>query len=82
MVKIYDSIFRNIDDLTKQILYKYFPKNAKIKAVRKAQKQVGEKDCGIFVLAFATSLALGGDIEDATFHQDPMRLHLASTILI
>ena len=63
MVKIYDSVFRNIDDPTKQILYKYFPKNAKIKVVGKAQKQVGEKDCGIFSLAFSTSLALGVGIE-------------------
>ena len=81
MVKIYDSVFRSINDPTKQILYKYFPKNAKIKVVGKAQKQVGEKDCGIFAVAFATSLALGVDIEDTTFHQDWMRLHLARYFL-
>ena len=81
MVKLYDSVFRNIDDPTKQILYKYFPKNAKIKVVGKAQKQVEEKDCGIFALAFAISLALCVDIEDATFHQDQMRLHQARCFL-
>jgi len=77
MVKIYDSVFRNIDDSTRQIIYKCFPRNTQIKVVGRTQKQVGEKDCGIFALAFATSLALGVDIEHVNFHQDRMRLHLA-----
>ena len=81
MVKIYDSIFQNIDEPTKQILYKCFPSNTHIIVVGKTQKQVGEKDCGIFAIAFSTSSALGIDIEHANLHQDRMRLHLARCFL-
>ena len=37
MVKIYDSVFRNIDDSTRQIIYKCFPRNTQIKVVGRTQ---------------------------------------------
>ena len=51
MVRIYDPIFQNIDEPTKQILFKCFPSNIRthIKVVGRTQKQVVEKNCGIFL---------------------------------
>ena len=33
-------------------------------------------DCGVFALAFCTSLARGEDLSDLKFNQDVMRKHL------
>ena len=54
MVLLYDSVQMN-----KQI--KYCPNDTKIKVIGTTQKQLGGKDCGIFAIIFATTLALGGD---------------------
>ena len=61
MVLLYDSVYRNADEPTKVILFKVFPNDIKIKVIGTTQKQLGGKDCGIFAIAFATTLALGGD---------------------
>ena len=60
-VKIYDSLFRKLDDSTKQIIYKYLPNDTRIKMVGTTEKQHGGEDYGVFSIAFATSLALGKD---------------------
>ena len=77
MVKVYDSFYRHLDESTKKILYQVFPNDTNIKVVRTSQKQEGAKDCGLFAIAFATSLAYGVDISATTFDQPKMTLHLA-----
>ena len=77
MVKVYDSVYRHLDESTKKTLYQVFPNDTKMKVVGTTQKQTGGKDCGIFAIAFATSLAFGIDVNGTTFHQEKMRLHLA-----
>ena len=54
-----------------------FPNDTRIKVVGTTQKQAGRKDCGVFAIAFATSIAFGLDISTSAFHQEKMRLHLA-----
>lgn len=78
MVLVYDSVFRNVDEPTKRVLYNVFPTTTRIKVSGKAQKQTGGNDCGVFALAFATSLAFGMDPASQIYVQDRMRLHLAN----
>ena len=40
------------------------------------QKQEGFKDCGVFAIAFATSLAFGKNPEELQFDQEKLRSHL------
>ena len=61
MVLIYDSVFRNVDEPTKRVLYNVFPSSTKVKVSDKTQNQIGENDCGVYALAYATSLAFGVD---------------------
>ena len=78
VVLIYDSVFRNVDEPTKSVLYNVFPSSTRVKVSGKAQKQTGGNDCGVFALAFATSLAFGMDPASQIYEQDRMRLHLAN----
>ena len=40
------------------------------------QMQCGDRDCGLFAIAFATALCFGKQPEQLSFHQDQMRSHL------
>ena len=73
MVKVYDSVYRHLDESTKKTLYQVFSNDTKIKVIGTTQKQTRGKDCGVF----ATSLAFGVDVNAASFDQEKMRLHLA-----
>ena len=73
IVKIYDSVYRHLDEPTKKTLHQVFPNDTRIKVVGTTQKQAGGKDCGVF----ATSMAFGLDISTSAFHQEKMRLNLA-----
>lgn len=44
------------------------------------QQQRGYKDCGLFALAFATSLCTGQDPVETTYVQNLLRLHLAQCL--
>ena len=44
----------------------------------KTQNQIGENDCGIYALAFATSLAFGMDPASQVYDQDRVRRRLAN----
>ena len=77
IVKIYDSVYRHLDEPTKKTLHQVFPNDTRIKVVGTTQKQAGGRDCGVFAIAFATSMAFGLDISTSAFHQEKMRLHLA-----
>ena len=75
-VLIYDSVYCNVDEPTKKVIYNVFPPNTKVKMSCKTQRQCGGSDCGVFVLAFATSLAFGIDPGTEVYEQDRMRAHL------
>ena len=71
-LKVYDSLFDDVDDSTKWKMEKTFA--SKIKFIScKVQKQKGLKDCGLFAVAFATSIAYAQSFE---FDQSKMRIHL------
>ena len=44
------------------------------------QQQTNDSDCGVFVIAFAVSLALGTNPKHVTFDTPRMRPHLASSL--
>ena len=44
--------------------------------ISSVQQQDGDKDCGLFAIAFATELAFGGDLTHVQYKQDAMRDHL------
>ena len=46
------------------------------------QHQLGGKDCGVFVIAFAYHATRGDDISSFTFDQTQMRRHLVTCFLI
>ena len=78
MVLIYDSVFRNVDEPTKRVLYNVFPSCTKVKVSGKTQNQKGGYDCGLYALAFATSLAFGIDPASQVYDQNRMKRHLAN----
>ena len=45
------------------------------------QKQSGSADCGVFAIAFATSIALGKDPSKNIYTQSLMRKHLADCLI-
>lgn len=78
-VKVYDSLYCAVDEATKLIVVNRFQtaggQPPQIKVVR-PQKQNGGKDCGVFAIAVATSIAFGHSLT-VTFDQQRMRSHLA-----
>ena len=76
VVKVYDSIYTNVDVRTKKIIVNLFKLSDEPKFdVVKMQKQVGSKDCGLFSIAVVTALLFDGNM---TFCQQKMRQHLLS----
>ena len=77
-VKVFDSIFHKLDEESKHCILNYLPKNTKIKLVGTSQKQIGDRDCGVFAIAFCTSLAFGKDPAKQKFIQERARSHLVT----
>ena len=77
-VKVFDSIFHKLDEESKHCILNYLPKNTKIKLVGTSQKQIGDRDCGVFAIAFCTSLAFGKDPAKQKFIQERARPHLVT----
>ena len=74
-VTAYVSLYKVVDKGTHDLL-KRLSKNVKIKVfLLQSQLEAGIHDCGVFALAFCTSLAMG-DLSDMKFNQDVMRKHL------
>ena len=40
------------------------------------QEQLGDNDCGLFSIAYATELCYGNDVSSLRYHQDRLRFHL------
>ena len=78
-VKVYDSIYDDIDDGTCDIISSVFGSSA-IPFSIKVHKQSGVGDCGLFAIANAASICCGQDPAVMTFDQSLMRLHLAQCI--
>jgi len=79
-VKVFDSLFHKLDEESKHTILNYMPKNTKIKLVGISNKQVGNKDCGVFAIAYCTSLAFGKDPCKQKFVQEKMRYHLSTCL--
>ena len=79
-IKVYDSLFRYLDQDSLQTIENLFQYDDVIPEVKMMQcrKQVGGKDCGIYAIAFSVALALGVNPSRQTFKQDMMRAHLVN----
>lgn len=75
-VAVHDSLHNRVDKCTHDLL-KCLLNNVHIKVFGiQPQKQEGPHDCGLFSLAFCTSLAAGEDLLKIKFDQKRMRQHL------
>ena len=72
-VKVYDSLYNEVDTATKNKLEKTFACKLQY-IVPRVQKQQGVKDCGLFAVAFATDIAHGKTV--FKYDQSKMRNHL------
>ena len=55
-IRLYDTVYTDIDQSTKALLIKMFDKEVYITMDGELQKQKGDTDCGAFCIAVATSL--------------------------
>ena len=82
-VNLYDSLYRGITPETKkQIASLLFSPEKKINvAVPNVQQQGSNLDCGVFAIAFATSLCFGKDPSTLHFNRREMRQHLYKCLI-
>ena len=74
-INVYDSLFRELSPNTEQQQYSQI--NAQFIDV---QCQNGSNDCGLFSIAFATTLCFGKQPENIHYNQSLMRSHLLNCI--
>ena len=74
-VAVYDSLYSDLDEVTRHNLQRVFGLSNVTVHFPNVQKQEGVVDCGLFAIAFATSLAFGQD--KFKFLQEKLRSHLA-----
>ena len=80
-VKLFDSLYHDIisqevEDQVKDLLADSFQKLE----YAPCQQQTNGSDCGVFAIAFATSLVLGSTPQDMTYDIAKMRLHLVTCL--
>ena len=82
-ITIYDSLHLKLSNLTKKIVADLLMTEKKAITVTysNVQFQNGGSDCGLFTIAFATSLCLGQDPATLLYNQPLMRNHLLSISL-
>ncbi len=81
-IKVYDSSFTSLDRATERLIHKEF-QSPGVKTVINIvlfQKQKGVKDCGLFAIACATSIAFGIDPVKQKLKQDSLRSHFLKCI--
>ena len=78
-VKVYDSVFDDVDDHTALLIRNIFGSLAKPKAVV-IPKQLGEHECGLYAIANAAALCFGKDPATLHFKQPLMRVHLVQCL--
>ena len=74
--RIYDSLFTKVDDTTRSTIVILFGDRDVTCNIPPVQKQQGIVDCGLFTIAFATSLACGHDPSSYQFNQNEISSHL------
>ena len=74
-INIYDSLFKDIDDVTKNKSNTVFGSSIKFQ-LPQVQMQKERTECGLFVIAFAVALAFGDNPVTCKFDQSKMRSHL------
>ena len=73
-IKVYDSLYKTIDQDTKTAIMNMFKKMGQVKIDSvDMQIQRGDVDCGVFAVAVATALANGDDPTALVFN---LRHHL------
>ena len=72
-VQIFDSLYTSTDEETLKLILQLFGSDTKVEMVDCA-KQLGGKDCGVFAIAIATSLA--SNKLSYSFDRAAMRCHL------
>jgi len=84
IINVYDSLYSSVDKTTENVLYNLFPLSTRDKPVIKVhlyQRQKGVKDCGLFAIASATSIALECDLLlKIKYNQAALRPHLLTCI--
>jgi len=73
-IKYYDTIYNDIDQRTQDLLNKMFGEDVTVTVDTQVQKQKGDKDCGVFCIAIATSLL--HNQTPGPFTQSLLRPHL------
>ena len=74
---VYDSAYTSWDDTAVCLIKKQFRCSASsISIVKSVQKQHGDKECELYAIANATSVAIGKDPAKMTYQQPVMREHL------
>ena len=74
-INIYDSMYKDIDGVTKHKIEKVFDSVIKFQ-LPKVQVQEGLTECGLFAMVFAVTLVFGDNSEACKFDQSRMRSHL------
>ena len=73
-VTIYDSLFTALDHDSEEIVRKYFGNCIQIKMSADCPQQIGELDCGVFSIMFATILSRRCDPCKSSFTKDSVAL--------
>ena len=77
MVNLYDSLYHDVIEMEVTDQVQSLMADSFIGITNKpVQQQKNGSDCGIFAIAFATSLVYGSNPQDFTFDIPKMRLHL------
>ena len=74
-VKVYDSIYRTLDQATRKIISNVYQSLTSAELVR-IHRQTGGQDCGVYAISISTALAFGHDPATIKFDQPAMRAHL------
>lgn len=74
-LRVYDSLYDNLTHLQSACIAALFPHAPKV-VFPSVQKQTNGVDCGVFAIAFATSIALGEDPCGRVFDTSTMRPRL------
>ena len=76
LVYVYDSAYSSVDQATAKTIQTNFHCSMLSIRLVKSQKQVSAEDCGLFAIAFATSLAFGEDPSTREYCQANMHQRL------
>lgn len=78
VVHVYDSLYSTVDPTTARTIQTTFHCSMVNIRLEPCQKQKGSVDCGLFALAYATSIIFGEDVSTREYNQGKMRSHLIS----